>query len=262
MMDIEELRVLIMTLPHTSHRYWYALGMLETLGYPIERCHTVMGRYWRDYEDMAGLISAMTEDGFPWAKRWDRWKTKKSRSFSAHMWSACRCLRWIAQQEHPVLLTEDDIRLVDYDTLYTSVSALPEDAEIVCLGAFDPTSDPIKQELLDSIEYLDGGWCRGSYPYASGAFVNIYTPAGARYALSLAEKEGHTLENLAHRYPKDTMYFRQPGNEVFVNVHTCLMEYSNHGVSDSETYMHEEFRGYGHYEFYDRWVDGLDVGVI
>ena len=179
--------------------------------------------------------------------------------FSAHLWSACRCLRWIAQQEHPVLLTDDDIRLVDYDTLYTSVSALPEDAEIVCLvekSDWKHSDSQKGRENIAEMVRINEDWYRGSYSFGSGASINIYTPSGARNALEIAKKQGLSPENLALYYPKDTTYFRS--KSPFFSVDTRLGKLSIHGI---EGYMHEEFRGYGHHEFYDRWVDGLDVEV-
>ena len=261
MKNIEDLRILIMTLPHCFHRYWYMVGMLDAMKYPLDRCYTVMGKYWKDYEDNDAMIDAMIDDGFLWADRLrlsgDRNHNILYRGFRANMWSACRCIRWASHQEFPVLIMEDDSKLaLDWRALKSRVRKLPEYTEVVVLsGDREYNLDPYNED-----------WCRG-YKRSSGAFCNIYSPDGSRNTFNTIISDDRrdspkTFEGLARIYPQDKLFSVNPNGDIrsICDVRTPFQQLSIQ--KPDKNYMdgnREEFMGYGHHSIYDKWVDGLDV---
>lgn len=246
MKNASEMEVLVMALKHRPDRYWYMLGVLDAMNFPFDKCHTVMGKYWRDYESLGGMLDAMIEDRFPWA---DRLRHKidddVERGFRANLWSACRCLRWVATQDHPFLVMEDDLLLgVDYPDLINRLKTLPKDAEIAVLGR-----SPEGFEVYN--DYWGEGW-----GVSSGGICNVYTPSGAQRALEVAEWYGVTWENIGKYYPNETTYCVN-GEPLFSYDGTLdpLTSLSTDGWYRVKT----EFKGYGHHSLYDKWVDGLNV---
>ena len=253
MKNAENLQVLIMALPHKIDRYWYMLGMLDAMEFDLGKCHTVMGRYWKDYKTHDDMIDAMVEDGFPWAERLRNSNLPDfERGFRASLWSACRCLRYIASQDFPCLMTEDDVKFtVTGDKLYEMVQDLPDYAEIAIL-------DPKKPE---EGEPYDENWIKGTYPKRSGAFINIYTPEGAKNALDIISSHpGHTLENFSHLYDEDTTFCTSINDPHLFLVHTPIQSNTNHGDGYSASSGGDKFKGVGEGCFSDRWNGGLDVG--
>ena len=250
MKNANDMEVLVMTLRHRPDRYWYMLGMLDARRFiPKEKCHTVMGKYWKDYKNLNEILDAMIKDGFPWAERLrDKSDDKVGWGFKASLWSACRCLRYIASQDKPYILTEDDYYLIiDRRDLIYRLKTLPEDTEIAILDKHSGG-----QELYNDY------WMRG-WEKASGGTCVVYAPTGAQKALEIAEWHGITWENIGEHYPSETTYCVN-GDEPLYQSNGYLNELITQDTSgwygDGDI---TEFKGYGHHSLYDRWVDGLNV---
>ena len=158
MNNANDMEVLAMALKCRPDRYWYVLGVLDARGFiPKEKCHTVMGKYWEDYENLREMVDEMIKDGFPWAERlWHRNCSKIRWGFRASLWSACRCLRYIAAQDKPYLLIEDDYYLtIDRKGLIHMLKTLPEDTEIATLDRHSG-----EQEIYNN--YWMRGWGKAS----------------------------------------------------------------------------------------------------
>ena len=249
MKNADDLQVLVMTLKHRPDRYWYMLGMLDAMKFPFDKCHTVMGKYWRDYEDVGKIADEAIEDGFPWFERFKGREPKPYRGgYMSGLWSVCRCLRYISQQDSPYLITEDDRKFTfDWDDILERLGTLPQNADTAI--------------LRDSAgESYNKYWTKGTRPNDDGATMVIYSPVGAEKALGIASSERSitTWENIAKFCDNETTY--------------CSSErlYSSHPpfkvLSNTPGHMADkiEFKGYGTHAGYDRWVDGLDVskGIV
>lgn len=254
MKNINTIQTLVATLKHTPHRYWFTLGILEATEFDISKCHTVMGKWWRDYSGIHEMVDAAIADGFEWFERLRQDNTHNLyRGFCAHFWSACRCLRYIANQDEVCLLIEDDKKLnIKWKKLQKKIRGLPDDTEIVVLATADNPGKPFNKD-----------WIKGPYPNRSGSAVVLYTPTGAKIALKIAEKNGHTLENLARHYPAETAYYANlEGGRLYEN-RVSIQDMTIHDCVNAEfapyNTVRSEFRGYGHHNFYDRWVNGLNI---
>ena len=247
MKNADELQVLVMTLKHRPDRYWYMLGMLDTMKFPFHKCHTVMGKYWKDYENVDKIAESAIEDGFPWFERFKGRDGKSYRGgYMGYLWSACRCLRYISQHDHPYLITEDDRKFVaDWDEIMKRIETLPKDADTAILT--DRVGEPYNKY-----------WVKGTYPKDSGASMKIYSPVGAEKALGIASSERSitTWENIAKFCDNETTYC---SSERLYSFHSALENLSNTpGHMTEQRYV--EFKGYGEHADYDRWVDGLNIG--
>ena len=251
MKNAEDLQVLVMTLKHRPDRYWYMLGMLGAMKFPFHKCHTVMGKYWGDYETFDLMVKSAIEDGFTWFERYKGVDVMDYRAgYLGNLWSACRCLRYISEQNHPYLITEDDrIFTVDWGEMLRRFKALPQDADTAILR--NKGGDAYNED-----------WIKGAYPDTSGGTMVAYSPLGAEKALKIASSEEtiSTWENMAHLYDGETTYC---SSERLYSSHPPFYSLSNapgHMVEHGFT----EFKGYGSHADYDRWVDGLDVdkGVV
>ena len=248
MNNVSEMEVLVMTLKHRPDRYWCMLGMFDAMEFPFDRCHTVMGKYWKDYEGVDKIVDAAIEDGFPWFERHRKNDGKPYHGgYMCGLWSVCRCLRYISQQDQPYLITEDDRKFVfDWGEIIRRLKLLPQDADTAILR--DGTG-----------ESYNDYWTKGTYPKDAGATMVVYSPSGARKALSIASSEGSvsTWENIAKFCDDETSYC---SSERLYNSHPPFFSLSNTpGHMDDSGFI--EFKGYGAHADYDRWVDGLDVGV-
>ncbi len=246
-MNVNKIQTFIMTLKQRPDRYWSALGYLSALGFSMNRVHTVMGKYWKDFDGYEDIVEAAAADGFPFfMEREVRKKDKapKRLGYLCNLWSGCRIFRHIAQQTEPYLVLEDDVvPTISYEMFEKRLSALPNETEIAILS--------MKQQDEDT-EMFDENWVYGSYHEAAGAgAANVYTHKGAKMGLKYAAMPGiQTVENIALHYPDEKVFCA--ANEV-IRRNECGGHSDIEG-SDPDYYNHRVFSRH------KAWENGINLG--
>ena len=236
MKNANELQVLLMTRKNRSYSYFYKIGMLGAMGFPSDRCHTVMDKWGIS---IVKMVEDAIEDGFPWFERFvEDGRAPGIPHYMAYvggLWSFCRCLRYISQRDYPCLVVEDDRRLlVDWDEILKRLKTLPQDADTVLLT--DRGGEP-----------YDDYWTR-TYSKGGIATMAIYSPLGAKKALAIASNEGSPEEwkrMMAAKFCDKTTY--------------CSSEMLYHPPFQDPSISPQYLSTIVTHTHYDRWMEGVDV---
>ena len=123
-------KYIIMTIPRSVKRQWYALGANVAAGVPYDRLSFVFGEDAANYgNNMKSVAAAAADDGYPFLRQFaiglKSTYVNQSAGNVALFWNWAKTLKWIGQSgETCVLLWDDRVLAVNHEQLERIVKDL------------------------------------------------------------------------------------------------------------------------------------------